>query len=55
MLRIAECEIPVPRPGEVRLAVRAAGVNPIDWKLRSGAMAYVVPVSCHGPRTGHRR
>lgn len=44
MLRIAECEIPVPRPGEVRLAVRATGVNPIDWKLRSGAMADVVPV-----------
>jgi NADPH:quinone reductase-like Zn-dependent oxidoreductase len=26
-------------PGQVRVAVRAAGVNPIDWKVRSGAMA----------------
>ncbi|HEV8623205.1 MAG TPA: NADP-dependent oxidoreductase [Acidimicrobiia bacterium] len=26
-----------PKPGEVRIAVRAAGVNPIDYKLYSGA------------------
>jgi NADPH:quinone reductase-like Zn-dependent oxidoreductase len=25
-------------PGQVRIAVRAAGVNPIDWKVRSGAL-----------------
>src|SRR5262249_58170857 len=24
--------------GRIRVAVRAAGVNPIDWKVRSGAM-----------------
>lgn len=28
-----------PGPGEVRIAVRAAGVNPFDWKVRRGAMA----------------
>lgn len=27
---------PEPGPGEVLIAVRAASVNPIDWKLRSG-------------------
>jgi NADPH:quinone reductase-like Zn-dependent oxidoreductase len=27
---------PEPGPGEVLVAVRAASVNPIDWKLRSG-------------------
>lgn len=28
-----------PGPGEVRIAVRAAGVNPFDWKVRRGYMA----------------
>lgn len=28
---------PVPRAGEVLVHVRAAGVNPIDWKLRNGS------------------
>ncbi|MEV8567589.1 NADP-dependent oxidoreductase [Streptomyces sp. NPDC051322] len=31
-----EQEAPVPGPGELLVAVRAAGVNPVDWKLRSG-------------------
>ncbi len=33
-------ETPTPAPGErqVRIAVRAVGVNPIDWKMYSGAM-----------------
>ncbi|MFI8434748.1 NADP-dependent oxidoreductase [Streptomyces sp. NPDC079020] len=28
--------VPVPGPGELLVAVRAAGVNPVDWKRRSG-------------------
>src|SRR5690348_16709186 len=28
---------PVPGPGELLVAVRAAGVNPGDWRLREGA------------------
>ncbi len=27
-----------PGPGEVRIEVRAAGINPVDWKLYSGSM-----------------
>jgi NADPH:quinone reductase-like Zn-dependent oxidoreductase len=38
VLEIVEREDPQPGPGQVRLAVRAASVNPIDWKLRSGGM-----------------
>lgn len=36
VLRIVEIADAAPRAGEVRIAVRAAGVNPIDWKLRAG-------------------
>lgn len=32
-------DVPAPGPGEVRIAVRAAGVNPWDVKVRSGSMA----------------
>jgi len=35
---------PGPGPGEIRIRVAAAGVNPIDWKLRSGAGREVLPV-----------
>jgi NADPH:quinone reductase-like Zn-dependent oxidoreductase len=36
---------PRPGPGEVLVAVRAAGVNPIDWKLRSGAAQKLYPLT----------
>ncbi|MFJ3759611.1 NADP-dependent oxidoreductase [Streptomyces sp. NPDC090080] len=32
----ADLDRPVPGPGELLVAVRAAGVNPVDWKLRGG-------------------
>ncbi|MFG2958986.1 NADP-dependent oxidoreductase [Streptomyces sp. NPDC048291] len=32
----AEVARPVPGPGQLLIAVRAAGVNPVDWKLRGG-------------------
>ncbi|GGT32703.1 NADP-dependent oxidoreductase [Streptomyces atratus] len=33
---LIEQDVPVPGPGELLVAVRAAGVNPVDWKLRTG-------------------
>jgi NADPH:quinone reductase-like Zn-dependent oxidoreductase len=36
-LRLVDLPTPEPRAGEVRVRVHAAGVNPIDWKLRTGA------------------
>ncbi|MEV6749083.1 NADP-dependent oxidoreductase [Streptomyces sp. NPDC058322] len=39
---LIEQDVPVPGPGELLVAVRAAGVNPVDWKLRTG---YVRPGS----------
>ena len=37
-------EMPEPGPGQVRVRVRAVAVNPIDAKVRSGAMAAIMPV-----------
>ncbi|PPG64385.1 alcohol dehydrogenase [Rathayibacter sp. AY2B7] len=37
VLDVVEIDTPVPGPGEVVVEVRAAGVNPLDWKLYSGA------------------
>ena len=38
-LVLTEVPTPEPGPGEVRVAVRAIGVNPIDWKIYSGVMS----------------
>lgn len=45
VLTVVEAEIPEPGPGQVRVSVRAAGVNPFDVKVRSGAMAQSVRLS----------
>ena len=36
---LRELPAPEPQPGEVRLRMRAAGVNPMDWRVRDGAPA----------------
>mgnify|MGYP002872470922 FL=1 len=35
---MVEVPEPVPGAGEVRIAVKAAGLNPVDWKIFSGMM-----------------
>lgn len=37
VLRLEEVERPEPGPGEVRVRMQVSGVNPTDWKSRSGA------------------
>ncbi|MGY5129368.1 NADP-dependent oxidoreductase [Streptomyces nigrescens] len=44
VLQVNEVPEPHAGPGQVRIAVRAAGVNPIDWKIRSGFMKDVMPL-----------
>jgi len=44
VLHVANVDAPRPGAGQVRVAVRAAGVNPIDWKARSGVMRDVMPL-----------
>src|SRR6478752_9390385 len=39
VLSIVDEDAGTPGEGEVRIAVRAAGVNPVDWKRYSGAMS----------------
>jgi NADPH2:quinone reductase len=37
VLRVTEVDRPEPGPGQVRVRVHLSGVNPTDWKSRSGA------------------
>lgn len=45
VLRVVEVDEPHAGPGQVRIAVRAAGVNPSDWKRRAGYYRDFGPVS----------
>lgn len=45
VLRFEEAPDPTPNPDEVVVDVRAAGINPLDWKVRSGALAGLMPLS----------
>src|SRR5262249_45993051 len=40
-LVVREVAAPRPGPGEVLLRVRAASINPLDWKIRSGQLRWV--------------
>lgn len=42
---LREVPAPTPGPNEVRIQVEAAGLNPIDYKLRDGKLRPVVPLS----------
>ncbi|MER6957650.1 NADP-dependent oxidoreductase [Streptomyces sp. NPDC000618] len=48
VLRVVDVPPLTAGPGQVRLAVRAAGVNPIDWKILHGYMRQVMPVDLPG-------
>ncbi len=48
VLEWADAPEPHAGPGQVRIAVRGASVNPIDWKILSGAMAGGEPLSGTG-------
>ncbi|MEU7209699.1 MULTISPECIES: NADP-dependent oxidoreductase [Streptomyces] len=44
VLQLVDAEEPRPGPGEIRVAVRAAGVNPVDWRIREGQVLGAHPV-----------
>jgi NADPH:quinone reductase len=39
VLQVVDRDLPEPGPGEVRVRVVRAGVNPTDWKFRAGMMS----------------
>jgi NADPH2:quinone reductase len=42
VLRVVDIDRPVPGPGEVRVRIAFSGVNPTDWKSRSGLTARAI-------------
>ncbi|HLI77774.1 MAG TPA: NADP-dependent oxidoreductase [Acidobacteriaceae bacterium] len=47
-LKYEDIQDPTPGPGEVRVRVLAASVNPVDWKMRSGEAKERFPVEFPG-------
>lgn len=45
VLRLTEVAKPAPGPGQIRLRVVAAGVNPLDHKIRNGWLEQVFPTT----------
>jgi NADPH:quinone reductase-like Zn-dependent oxidoreductase len=45
VLEVVELSDPQPAEDQIRVAVRAVGINPIDWKMRSGAMGGELPMT----------
>ncbi|MDY6451052.1 NADP-dependent oxidoreductase [Acinetobacter faecalis] len=44
VLEIKDVKIPTINAGQILVQVKAFGINPIDWKLRSGAMKAFIPL-----------
>ena len=38
--------VPIPKgpPGKVLVEVKAAGINPVDWKIREGYFQQMIPL-----------
>src|SRR4051794_24357866 len=45
VLREADIDVPQPGPGQVRARVKAAGLNAVDGKIRSGMMEALRPTA----------
>src|SRR5438093_12059450 len=49
VMRLDDVPTPSPTAGQVLLKVKAASINPIDWKMRRGMLASIFPLTF--PRT----
>ena len=45
VLAAVDAPAPTAGPGQVRIVVRAAGINPIDWKIMRGFMREMIPLT----------
>src|SRR5258705_218644 len=45
VLHVVDVPLPDPGPGQVRISVRASGVNPADSKIRAGDMQAIFPTA----------
>lgn len=55
VVQLAQVQRPTPGPGELLVKVHAAGVNPVDWKIRNGAgqrMGMTLPIRLGGEISG---
>lgn len=55
VVQLAQVERPVPEAGQLLVRVHAAGVNPVDWKIRNGAgqrMGMTLPIRLGGEISG---
>lgn len=55
VVRIVDVDRPTPRAGEVLVKVHAAGVNPVDYKIRNGAgqrLGMTLPIRMGGELVG---
>jgi NADPH:quinone reductase-like Zn-dependent oxidoreductase len=48
VLTWGDAPVPHPLPGQIRIAVRAASVNPVDWKILAGALSGGQPLAGTG-------
>src|SRR4051794_16765719 len=44
VLQYEDVPRPEPKPNEVLVRVHAAGVNPVDWKIREGVIPSTLPI-----------
>ncbi|KAF1004954.1 MAG: Zinc-type alcohol dehydrogenase-like protein [Luteibacter sp.] len=55
VVQYLDIDRPEPRDGQIRIKVLAAGVNPVDWKIRNGAgerMGMTLPIHLGGEVAG---
>ena len=53
VLTVDEIPTPVPGPGQVQVAIKAIGVNPVETYIRSGRYAVLPPLPFIPPSLSH--